>query len=80
MDINTIKPSTILVRAIKYGKNDTVMVNELKKRGMMIPILADEANNILDGNRRYFAALHLGMKDVPVVYSIEEVYQAYQSI
>lgn len=66
-DLEKIKPSKIQLR--KYYMTDNIeLIEDIKNKGIVTPILIHRNGEIIDGNRRYFIAKFLNIKKVPIKY------------
>jgi len=65
MEINAIKPRSQQIRS-KLGDMLT-LENSIKKIGLLNPIIVDQDNVIICGNRRYEACRKAGLAKVPVI-------------
>src|SRR4051794_27968851 len=42
------------------------LLDDIKQRGILVPIHVDEHNNVIDGHNRLEIAAELGLKDIPL--------------
>ncbi|MEP6566260.1 MAG: site-specific DNA-methyltransferase [Mesorhizobium sp.] len=64
--ISDIKPSPFAVRRHERNKRRNLETN-IKRHGIVVPLLVDGQGLIVDGHARYQAAVELGLTHVPVI-------------
>lgn len=71
IDISQIKPNKKQPRRIFDGETLAELTNSIKEKGILQPIVARSIGNnefeIIAGERRWRAAQHAGLKEVPVI-------------
>lgn len=67
-EVRKIKDLKFIERNRKAAKKDVEFyADTIKKAGLLVPIIIDEANNVLDGERRVRACKSLGWDEIPVI-------------
>ena len=69
-----METKVLKIKQVKTGErfreevgNIDDLVESIKEKGYLFPILVDQKNNLLAGERRLTAAIEVGMKEIPVV-------------
>jgi len=63
-----LKPHAL--NALIYGDNpDAELLDSIKAKGILTPLLITNQNVIISGHRRYWACLSLGIKELPCIIS-----------
>ena len=56
------------LKSVEY-RDIKILCESIKKLWILDPLRVDGGNNIIDGRNRYWAAFHLGVERVPVLFT-----------
>ena len=76
MKISQLKPlekNPFKVKDDKQIEKIAKSISDFERMMSIRPIIIDEANTILGGNKRYFALKHLGYKEIPDTWVKQEI-------